>query len=66
MAHCIHIVLQVAFSIIWQNNAAQLAITSKVKAGISGEHQQTSHIPPTNLLLKIGEVKQVNNREVKQ
>lgn len=66
MAHCIHIVLQVAFSIVWQNDATQLAVTSKVKASISGEHQQTSHIPPTNLLLNIGEVKQVNNGEVKQ
>lgn len=51
MAHCIHIVLQVTFSIIGQNDAAQFAIASEVEASIGGEHQQTSHIPPTNLIL---------------
>ncbi|TNN72423.1 hypothetical protein EYF80_017349 [Liparis tanakae] len=34
------------------NNATQLAIASKVEASISGEHQQTSHIPPTNVILR--------------
>lgn len=52
MAHCIHIVLQVTFSIIGQNDATQFAITSKVEASVSGEHQQTSHIPPANLILR--------------
>lgn len=52
MAHGIHIVLQVTFSIVGQNDAAQLAIASEVEASISGEHQQTGHIPPANLLLR--------------
>ncbi len=52
MAHGIHIVLQVTFSIIWQNYATQFAIASKVEASISGKHQQTSHIPPTDLILR--------------
>lgn len=52
VAHGVRIVLQVAFPIIGQNNATQLAIASKVEASISGEHQQTSHIPPTNVILR--------------
>lgn len=51
MAHCVHIVLQVTFSIIRQYNASQFAISSKVETGISGEHQQTRNIPPANFLL---------------
>ena len=52
MAHGVHIVLQVTFSIIGQYDATQFAISSKVETSISGEHQQASHIPPTNLLLR--------------
>lgn len=40
------------FSIIGQNDATQFAVAGKVEAGISGEHQQTSHIPPTNMILR--------------
>lgn len=52
MAHCVHIILQVTFSIVGQHNATQFAITSKMEARISGEYQQTGHIPPTNQLLR--------------
>lgn len=52
VAHGINVVLQVAFSIIGQNNASQFTVSSKVKAGVSGENQQASHVSPSNLLLK--------------
>lgn len=52
VAHSVHIVLQVTFAIVGQNDATQFAIAGKVEACISGEHQQTGHIPPTNLLLR--------------
>lgn len=52
VAHGVHIVLQVTFSIIRQNYATKFAIASKVEASIRGEHQETSHIPPTNLILR--------------
>lgn len=52
MAHCVHIILQVTFSIVGQHNATQFAITSKMEARISGEYQQTGHIPPTNQVLR--------------
>lgn len=38
-------------SIIGQDDASQLAISSKVETSISGKHQQASHVPPADLLL---------------
>lgn len=52
MAHCVHVILKVAFSIIRKHNAAQFTISRKVKASISGKYQQSCDIPPTNLILK--------------
>lgn len=52
MAHGVHVVLQVTLPIIWQDDAAQFAITGKVETGISGKHQQTSHVPPADLFLE--------------
>lgn len=52
VAHGVNVVLQVAFSIVGQYDSTQLAISSKVEASVSGEHQQASHIPPTDLILR--------------
>lgn len=51
MTHCVHVVLQVTLPVVGQDDAAQLAVTSEVEAGIGGEHQQTGHVPPADLLL---------------
>ena len=51
VAHCVDAVLQVTFSVIWQHDAAQFTISSKVEASVSGEDQETSHVPPANQLL---------------
>lgn len=52
VAHCVDVILQVTFPIIGQDNTTQFAITGKVEASISGENQQTGHIPPTNQVLR--------------
>lgn len=52
MAHGVDVVLKVTLSIIGQDYAAQFAVASEVKTGISGKHQQTSHVSPADLLLK--------------
>lgn len=52
MAHGVHVVLQVTLPIIGQDNSTQFAVTGEVETSIGGKHQQTSHIPPTDLLLK--------------
>lgn len=41
------------FSIVGQYDATQLAVSSKMEASISGEHQETSHVSPANLLLEV-------------
>lgn len=51
MAHCVHVVLQVTFPVVGQNDAAQLAVAGEVEARIGGEHQQTGHVPPADLFL---------------
>lgn len=51
MAHGVHVVLQVTPPIVGQDDAAQFAITGKVETSIGGKHQQTSHVPPADLLL---------------
>lgn len=58
MAHGVHVVLQMTLPIVGQNDAAQLAVSSKVEASVSGEHQQTSDVPPANGLLQ-GEEKHI-------
>jgi hypothetical protein len=52
MAHGVHVVLQMTLPIVGQNDAAQLAVSSKVEASISGEHQQTCDVPPANGILQ--------------
>lgn len=51
MAHTVHVVFQVTLPIVGEDNAAQLAVSSEVETSISGKNQQTSHVPPANLLL---------------
>lgn len=51
MAHGVHVVLQVTPPIVGQHDAAQFAVSSKVETSISGKHQQTSHVPPADLVL---------------
>lgn len=51
MAHTVHVVFQVTLPIVGEDDAAQLAVPSEVETSISGKHQQTSHVPPANLLL---------------
>lgn len=51
VAHCVHVVLQVTFPVVGQNDAAQLAVAGEVEARIGREHQQTGHIPPADLVL---------------
>ncbi len=52
VAHGVHIILQMAFSIIWSNNATQLSISSKMESSIRGEHKEASNIPPADHVLK--------------
>lgn len=52
MAHGVDVVLEVTLPIIGQDYAAQFAVASEVETGISGKHQQTSHVSPADLLLK--------------
>jgi len=51
VAHGVHVVLQVTPSVVGQHDAAQLAVSSEVEAGVGGKHQQTSHVPPADLVL---------------
>lgn len=60
----VHIFMQVTLSIIGKYNAAQFAISGKVEASISGKHQQTSHIPPADLLLQGKNIKQSMNHQL--
>lgn len=52
MAHGVHVVLQVTPPIVGQDDTSQFAVSSKVETGIGGKHQQTSHVPPADLILK--------------
>lgn len=52
MAHGVHVVLQVTLPVIGQDDAAQFAVAGKVETSVGGKHQQTSHVPPADLLLE--------------
>lgn len=52
VAHCVDVILQVTFPIVGQDNSTQFAIAGKVEASVSGENQQTGHIPPANQVLR--------------
>lgn len=49
--------MQVTLSIVGKYDAAKFAVSSKVEASISRKHQQTSHIPPADLLLQMKNIK---------
>lgn len=51
MAHSVHVILQMAFSIIGKYNSTQFPISSKVESSIGGKHKQTCDVPPADLIL---------------
>lgn len=51
MTHGVNVVLQMTLSIVGQDDASQFAISCKVETSIGGKHQQTSYVPPADLLL---------------
>lgn len=51
VAHGVHVVLQVTLPIVGQDDPAQFPVSSEVEACVCGEHQQTGHVPPADLLL---------------
>ena len=53
--------MQVTPPIIGKHDAAQFAVSGKVETGIGGKHQQTSHIPPADLLLQEMNIRQSVN-----
>lgn len=52
MAHSVHVILQMAFSIIGKHDSTQFPISSKVESSIRGKHKQTCYVPPADLILK--------------
>lgn len=51
MAHGVHVVFQVTFSIIRKHDSTQFSISGKMETCVCRKHQQTSDVPPANVLL---------------
>lgn len=52
VAHCVHVVFQVALPIVGKNDSTEFSISGKVETRVRGEHQETSDVSPAYVLLR--------------